>query len=344
MKNDAAIEVLDALDGIAAAAAYEQLGELGDGLPVAEPSPTVLAEMVAATGRDADDVILLVPPLRGPLTVRRLALCAALAGCEPRHLPVLVAACETLPEPELNAFGFLTTTGSAAPLLLVNGPAARNLGFNSGGNCLGPGNRANATVGRCVSLVTRILGGARIGLADMATMGQPAKYTCCFAENEDANPWSPFHVDRGFAPDDSTVTVTGISGTVETFEADTGRTDDMLDAIAFVLAGSAPVLDLGKKRLGGGQPLVLLTPEWATQLAKVGLSKPDIQRSLHERATRTCPDGEVLQVAETPDDVLVVVAGGVGVKQTVVPNWNGGARAITRPIALTGSSASSISG
>lgn len=335
MKNDVAIEVLDALAGVAAATAYERLGELGDGLPVAEPSTSVLDEMVAATGRAADDVILLVPPLRGPLTVRRLALCAALAGCEPRQLPVLVAACEALPQPELNAFGFLTTTGSAAPLLVVNGPAAKELGFSGGGNCLGPGNRANATVGRCVSLVVRILGGARVGLADMATIGQPAKYTCCFAENEDANPWTPFHVDRGFAAAGSAVTVTGIAGTVETTYAESGRTDDMLDAIAYVLAGSAPVLDLGKKRIGGGQPLVLLTPEWATQMAKVGLSKSDIRQTLYDRATRTGPDGEVIRVADTPDDVLVIVTGGVGVKQAVLPNWNGGARAVTRPIEFT---------
>lgn len=336
MKDVAGSGLLDGLAGETAAAAFERLGTLGDGLPFAEPSPSLLDEMVAAVGRPTDEVLALVPPLRGPLTVRRLAVCAALAGCEARHLPVLVAACEALTEPQLNAYGFLTTTGSAAPLVLVNGPAAEGLGFNGAGNCLGPGNRANATVGRCVSLVVRILGGARTGLADMATAGQPAKYTCCFAENEAANPWAPFHVDRGFRPGDSVVTCTGIAGTVETFHSESGSTEEMLDSIAHVLAGSAPVLDVGTRRLGGGQPLVLLSPEWATQLAKVGLSKQDVQRTLHERATRSDRHGQVLRVAETPEDVLVVVAGGVGIKQTVMPNWNGGARAVTRLIPADG--------
>lgn len=335
MRNDA-VELVDDLAGMPAAWAYERLGDRGDGLPVAEPSHTLVEEMVAAARRGGDEVIVEVPPLRGPLTTRRLAVCAALAGCEPRHLPVLVAACEALTAPDLNAYGFLTTTGSAAPLLLVNGPAGRELGFSGGAGCLGPGNRANATVGRCVSLVVRLLGGARAGLADMATIGQPAKYTCCFAENEDANPWSPFHVDRGFEADDSTVTVTAIAGTIETFDADTADPTEMLAAIGVVLAGSAPVLDHGGARIGGGQPLVLLTPEWAGYFAKRGLSKSDVQTALHEAATRPGPAGEPLRVADRSEDVLVVVAGGVGIKQAVLPNWNGGALAVTRPVRCSG--------
>ncbi len=326
------IETLDEVVGMSAAQAYEVLGAAGDGLPFAEPTAELVESMVAAVGRDSGKVLLEVPPLRGPLTVRGLAVCAALAGCEARHLPVLVAVCSSLLDPELNACGFLTTTGNAAPLLILNGPAAA-LGFNSGAGFLGPGNRANATVGRCLSLVLRVVGGARAGVADMATMGQSAKYTACFAENEAASPWPPLHVDRGFGPGQSAVTVIAIAGMVETLESITGRTDDMLDAIAEVLAGSAPVRHGGPFPLGGGQPLVLLSPEWAERLAMAGLSKPDVQRELLQRALRTYRD-EVLTVAATAADVLVVVAGGPGAKQTVVPSWNGGSRAATTRIAL----------
>jgi hypothetical protein len=325
------LETLDELVGLSAPHAFEALGPAGDGLPVAAPSVELVDEMLAACGRAADETLLEVPPLRGPLTARGLAVCAALAGCEPRHLPVLLAVCSTLPDPDLNAYGFLTTTGNAAPLIVVNGPAARELGFNGGAGCLGPGNRANATVGRCLSFVVRAVGGARAGRADMATMGQPAKYTACFAENEDASPWPPLHADRGFLPGDSTATVTAIAGLVEAFEAYSGRTDDMLDSLAAVLAGSAPVMQGRVPALGGGQPIVVLSPEWATQLAKVGMTKADVQGELLERAQRDF-EGHILRPAASPEDVLVIVAGGVGVKQTIVPNWNGGSRAVTRRI------------
>jgi hypothetical protein len=329
------LETLDELVGLSAPGAFDALGAAGDGLPVAAPSFTLIDRMVAASGRPADEILLEVPPLRGPLTARGLAVCAALAGCEPRHLPVLVAICSALLDPDLNAYGFLTTTGNAAPLIWVNGPAGRDLGFNGRAGCLGPGNRANATVGRCVSLVVRAVGGARAGRADMATMGQSAKYTACFAENEDASPWAPFHVDRGFAAEESAVTITAIAGMVEAHEATSGRTEDMLDALAGVLAGSAPVMQGKVATLGGGQPLVLLSPEWATQLAKVGLTKADVQAELLDRARRD-HHGEILRPAASPADVLLIVAGGVGVKQTIVPNWNGGSRAVTRRIGAAG--------
>ena len=340
MTTDDGVEALDAIaasGGTTASATYHRLQALGlgDGLPVAEPSSRLVRAMVEATGAAPEELLAVVPPLRGPLTARRLAVCAALAGCEPAHVAVLVAACAALAAPELNALGFSTTTGSAAPLVVVNGPARHRLGFNAGPNCLGPGNRANATVGRCLSLVLRIVGGAREGLADMATMGQPAKYTCCFAENEEASPWEPLHVARGHDRQDSAVTVVGVAGTVEAFETESATPDAMLDAVATVLAGSAPVAASGSGLVGGGQPLVLVSPEWAAQLAGAGLAKTDLQRELFRRSVRTAgAAGETWRVADDPDDVLVVVAGGVGIKQTVVPNWNGGSRAVTRRVLL----------
>lgn len=343
MTTDDGVEALDAIaasGGTTASATYHRLQALGlgDGLPVAEPSSRLVRAMLEATGAAPEELLAVVPPLRGPLTARRLAVCAALAGCEPAHVAVLVAACAALDAPELNALGFLTTTGSAAPLLVVNGPARHRLGFNAGPNCLGPGNRSNATVGRCLSLVLRIVGGAREGLADMATVGQPAKYTCCFAENEEASPWEPLHVARGLDRRDSAVTVVGVAGTVEAFAAESATPDAMLDAVATVLAGSAPVVAAsgsGGGLAGGGQPLVLVSPEWAAQLAGAGLAKTDLQRELFQRSVRTAgAPGETWRVADDPNDVLVVVAGGVGIKQTVVPNWSGGSRAVTRRVLL----------
>jgi hypothetical protein len=246
---------------------------------------------------------------------------------------VLVAALSSFTDPDLNAYGFLTTTGNAAPLLMINGRARGELGFNGGPNCLGPGNRSNATVGRCISLVARIVGSAREGMADMATMGQPAKYTFCFAENEEANPWEPLSVERGFQPDESAVTLIGISGSMEVLEAETGLVDDMFAVIAATLTTSAPAMALGERRIGGGQPVVVISPEWATQMAKAGLSKLDVKGELYDRASREV-GGETLRVAAKPEDIVVVVAGGFGIKQTVIPNWNGGSMAVTTAVHL----------
>ena len=33
------------------------------------------------------------------------------------------------------------------------------------------------------------------------------RYSFCFAENEEASDWVPLHVQRGFAPEQSTATV-----------------------------------------------------------------------------------------------------------------------------------------
>jgi hypothetical protein len=330
-----ALAILDALPGagVSPGEVFRELQErgLGDGLPVGEASTTVIEAMLDAAGILADDMVVAVPPLRGMLTGWRLATCAALAGCEPAHVPLLAVAVSTLVAPELNAYGYLTTTGSAATLLLVNGPARNALHFNSGTNCLGPGNRANATVGRAMSLILRIVGGAREGMADMATMGQPAKYTCCFAEREEASPWAPLAEERGVAPGRSAVTVLGISGTIEVFDATTTNAGDMLDVLASAIAHATPTPDEHATHLGGGQPLVVLTPEWADFFHRSGLAKSDIGLELHERGWRDV-DGRRLHIATVAEDILIVIAGGTGIKQTIIPNWNGISRAVTKEV------------
>ena len=329
-----ALDPLAILDGLvtsprSAAETYSMLERtgLGDGLPVAETAAAQVDAMVRALGVAPDEILASVPPLRGALTARRLAVCAALAGCEPAHMPPIRSAVIALAAPELNALGVLTTTGSAALMVVVNGPARRTLRFNGATNCLGPGNRSNATVGRCLSLVTRVVGGARAGMADMATMGQPAKYTCCFAEHEEATPWEPLHVERGFAEHASTVTVIGIAGTLEVFESHSTDPRDMISSLAPTLAAAGPIVDARRSVVGGGQPMVLLSPEWAQLFAAAGMTKYDVKVGLFD--TAVAPAEPPCHVAERAEDILVVVAGGVGVKQTIVPNWNGGSRAVT---------------
>lgn len=309
------VDIYELLDGL----------HLGDGLPVGIPSVDAIAAMLG--GRDPQTLVATVPPLRGKVTTHRLAVCAVLAGCRPAHFPVLMAAVAALPDERLNAYGILSTTGSAAIMMVVNGPKAVELEFNSESNCLGPGNRSNATVGRCLSLVTRIIGGARENYADMATMGQPGKYTLCFAENEAGSPWAPFHHDQGFGTDDSTVTLVGVAGTLEIYEMDSYDPDEMIASLAPALANCAPVMPTRDNLVGGGRPIVLISPEWAEQFALKKISKREIKRRLLDASRRA--DDENARIAKESDDIVVIVAGGFGIKQTVVPNWNGGSVPIT---------------
>ena len=300
---------------------------LWDGLPVARPSSRLLHELLDSVP-EAGEPLALIPPLRGPATVEAVAVAALLAGCGPAQLPVVLAAVRALAAPELNALGVLTTTGNAALMVLVNGPAAAERGYRGDGNCLGPGCRSNAVSGRALSLLCRGLGGAREGLGDMATMGQPAKYGFCFAENEAQSPWEPYSVERGFARGESTVTVVGVSGVLEVYNGESSEAGDLLQTMADVIAVPAAVYTPERRLAGGGHPFVLISPEWAASLSAAGLSKADVKRELHGRA-RWRKGGQDLPVAERPEDVHVVVAGGVGIKQTFVPNWSGGSVPVT---------------
>ncbi|GAC1657327.1 MAG: hypothetical protein NVS9B1_14780 [Candidatus Dormibacteraceae bacterium] len=294
-----------------------------------------------------------MPPLGGPAVSADVARQALLAGCQPGQLGVVLAAIVALQHPDFNSLGVLTTTGSAACAAVVNGPVIGRLGFSGGANCLGPNASANAAVGRAIGFVTRVLGRSIPGLIDMATTGQPGKYTFCFAENEAASPWPPLAVERGIAAGQSALTLFPAAGTIEvvnTFEEDV---DELLDTLAATLAAPSSVGRSGSKvTVGGGQPMVLVSPEWAEICRREGLDKRDFKAQLWERAR--CPverlprrlreavaqrrreDGDDpaadLPVAALAADILVVVAGGVGVKQTVIPSWSGGARAVTVPI------------
>src|SRR2546425_6438677 len=141
-----------------------------------------------------------------------------MAGCKPEYLPVVLAAVEAACTDEFNAHGLLATTSFSGPVVIVNGPVRRRIAMNAGGNALGQGNRANATIGRALQLVIRNVGGGRPGEVDRSTMGNPGKYTFCFAEDEQGSPWEPLSVERGLPPGTSAVTLfagEGVRGVVD---------------------------------------------------------------------------------------------------------------------------------
>jgi hypothetical protein len=178
-----------------------------DGLPVVPPTPERVAKMLMGTGRPADEIIAVIPPDLVDCTVEKVAVNAVLAGCKPEYLPVVLAAVAAACTQEFNAHGLLATTYFSGPVVIVNGPITRAIGMNSGVNAFGQGNRANATIGRALQLVIRNVGGGRPGEVDRATLGNPGKYTFCFAEDEEGSPFEPLSVERGIAPGTSAVTL-----------------------------------------------------------------------------------------------------------------------------------------
>jgi hypothetical protein len=321
---------------------------LGDGLPVVPPTPARVAAMLGR--RDPARVTAVLPPARGEATLRRLALCAVLAGCEPAQLPLLAAATEALGDPALNLLGVATTTGNAAVGMIVHGPAARAGDIHGGANALGPGAAGNATLGRALALVLRNVAGAVPGRTDLATQGQPAKYGLCFAENEPAAPWGPLHAARGLPAGAGAVTVFACSGLLEIVDAASADGAGVLTTCAqsMLAAGSLG----GTGLLGGGQPLLLLAPEHAELIARTH-TRAQAQAALHAQARlpleRLAPDvrahlldslppgtaaPEALPVASRPEDILLAVVGGVGRKSTYLPGWGGGSLAVTRPVTL----------
>jgi hypothetical protein len=323
------------------AAAY-----LSDGLPLVPPTAQRVAALLASGGWQPGDEIALVAPSFETATAGNLAICAVMAGCTPESFPVLVAAVEAIADPQFNLLGITTTTGSATPIIIVNGPIAARIGLNGGGNALGAGSRANMTLGRALTLAILNVCGAKPGETDMATLGQPAKRGLCFAENTAENPWTPLHVERGFAAEDSVVTVVGIAGTIEVNDSDSTTAADMAQTFAqsMLIAGVASSNGL----LGGGEPLCLLPPEWAARFHGGGLDKAAAKQAIWERAVldadklppalrkrRLAAAGDtadLLRVAERAEDLMIVVAGGVGRKAAYLPTWGGSTRAVSRRI------------
>lgn len=298
-----------------------EAAELGDGLPLVPPTGRRLAAMLAGVGAP-DEPLGQVPPLFGELTPAAVVYNCVLAGCRPGELDVVLTALTACLESEFNLLGLLTTTGSAAVATLVHGPVAERLRLSDGINCLGPGNRANASIGRAVSLCLRNIGGARAGVGDMATLGQPGKYTFCLAESR-AGILPSLAERRGLAKTDSAVSVLGVSGSIEVLPREGGETAaHILEPVA-AAAMSAHRAGSGQPRPPHNELVLLLPPELASKLTASGQTLASIQHYLFERTPGH---------AAAPADIHPIVAGGPGIKMALLPLWGGGSRTVTRPL------------
>ncbi|HEY7166844.1 MAG TPA: hypothetical protein VIB79_19925 [Candidatus Binatia bacterium] len=327
-------------------ALFEQNGWT-DGLPIIPPTEERVSRMIEGSRRNPEDVIGVVPPRWAPATVEKIAINAVMAGCLPEYMPVLIAAVEALTDPKLNLYALQATTGGPAIMVIINGPIRNQLKINAGSNVLGEGWRANATIGRCVRLVQRNIGGSYPGTTCKATLGWPGKYSICIAENEEASPWNPLHVERGFGPDQSTVTLISADGSTRASDLDSSKGVGILTNFAQRMEGPS-----------GPEAIMVICPEHAKIIAGDGFSKQDVKKFIWERTgyrMKNLPDetfnqrvkrrpdlkltrDSVIPVTDTPDDILVVVAGGDGSQSQYIHVWGqstpegGSTRSVTKPV------------
>src|SRR3977135_394635 len=190
-------------------------------------------------------------------------------------MKVVVAAVQGSCDPKWGDHGPGTSTGGAAVLMIVNGPIVRALDINAGDNLFGPGWRSNATIGRAVRLVMRNVCGSLPGLLDRGTVGHPGKYSYVIAENEAESPWTPLHVERGFTPEQSTVTVMSAEGPHQFYNQLSSTAKGVLTSLCE---------DMKHHGSTNGQPqyCVALAGEHMRTIANDGWSKSDIQKFVYE--------------------------------------------------------------
>ena len=318
-----------------------------DGLPVLPPTPQRCRAMLA--GRGADELVAIVEPRLGRATLGKVAANAVMAGCDPAYFPVVVAATRAMCDPEFNLKAIQSTTHPCTVGCLVGGPVCEAIGVNGGYNAFGQGSKANAAIGRAIRLILINIGGAAPGALDRSTMGSPAKYALCFAENADASPWPPYHVDLGMDPTASYVTVFGVEGP-HNVNDHYGRTaEEILLTVAGTLASPG-----ANNFYLEGQPVVVLGPEHAEVIAAGGFSKAAVREFLSERAVvpralvsdamiselqarlphhLLGPGGrDGVRFLTEPDDLIVLVAGGAGRHSAVLPTFGHSTHAVTRPV------------
>lgn len=318
-----------------------------DGLPIVPPATELVAECLRWTDRERRELVAVLPPRQGEATVEKIAINAVMAGCRPEHFPIVLTAVEAVADPAFNLDAVQATTHPVTPLVIVNGPIGREVGVNAGYNAFGQGFGANLTIGRALRLVLMNLGGGLPGSGDRSTQGTPAKIAYCVAENEEASPWEPLSVERGFPRDVSTVTVIGCEGphNIQDHFSNTGV--GILHTIAGAIAQAG-----SNNLLGGGWPLLSLGPEHAQTLARDGFDKRAIKAFVWEHARfplgrlgaeyrahlverhRIADDPATeLPVVESPDALLVIVTGGAGKHSSWQPTFGNQMRPVTRPIA-----------
>ncbi len=315
-----------------------------DGLPVVPPTVERVAAMLEAARIPPDREVAHVAHRAVSITAEKVAINAVMAGCRPEYMPVVLAAVEAIGDPLWGYHGPGTSTAGAGVLVVVNGPVARELDVNAGDNLFGPGWRANVTIGRAVRLVMRNVCGSRPGGLDRATLGHPGRLSYVIAENEADSPWLPLHVERGYRREQSAVTVMAAEGPRQFFNSLSGTAEGVLTTLCDDMRISGTVM-------GQPQYMLVLAGEHMRTIAQDGWTKADVRRFVFEhthnshahlkrthRMAGAVGEGDETRMrplVESPDDILVVAAGGrAGAFSAYVPGWGSkrSSQAVTKEV------------
>jgi hypothetical protein len=318
-----------------------------DGFPVVTPTEERVQRMLRGTARDPDELVGKVPPAMEPATVRTVAIHALMAGCKPEYLPVVLGGLEVMLLEEFNLNGVQGTMHGVAPLMIVNGPYAREIGINGSNGCFGPGFRANASIGRAVRLMLLNLGGGIPGVASATVFATPLRYTACLTENVERSPWQTLAVSRGYSKDENVITCAMVESPRLCYDDASQAPESLLTGIADSMTA------LGSWNMHVRSDMVVaMSPEHATLCAGDGLSRADVHRRLcelaglqvrqmkrggnwrPERAQKLGIDPQdeerFVPVIKDPRDLHLIVAGGWGPLTAVCHGWGGGSRAVHR--------------
>jgi len=327
-----AADLIDAFDAMQARFVENRWS---DGLPLIPPTRAKVQAMIAASGREDDEVVGLFAPGFGVGTVEKIAANAVMAGCRPEAMPVVMAMVECILDPSIGLRTFAMSTGPQAPIVLVSGPIADEIGMNHGVCALGPGSvsQVNVAIGRALRLIMMNVGLSYPGVSDMDTIGTPMKFSACVAENEARTPWEPWRVQQGFGLDQSTVTVNVPYGMTEFFDFQnsdpellietwatlTSQTCGTPSAGAWLIKKDAP-LSAGYPFHGKFSNLLLMAPDHAAVFADAGWSPENIRQAIHRQTTLSfrqlmlnqSPDAfvashpELLWLLDAPDTLVTV--------------------------------------
>jgi hypothetical protein len=289
----------------------------GDGLPILPPTEEAVADMLTGTDLPPDHVVTKLIPRMGKATVEKIAVNAVMAGALPTYMPVLIAAVDALSDPKTRFDTFEVSTGSWAPLLVINGPVRNDIHLNMSSGMMSPGDLPNAAIGRAMGLIVKNIGGARKGIEDMGTLGDAMKYTLVIGENEENSPWEPLHVEFGYEKEDSTVTVMFPNRYTQTIPGQTHA-----EGIATALAGMGP----------GSLSCMIVIPDHARIFNQEGWSKKQVKEFIMKSAGRrdSRRPGRLQN-----EDFMIVVAGGPGTWMGLLQSAGGfGNSFVTRKIEL----------
>ena len=328
--------------------------KFGDALPVVPPTVEKVEAMMNASGLAPETVIARVPPFYGEATVEKIAANAVMAGCVPEMMRVLLPLVRAACDERFNIHGVQATTHFAAPLVMINGPVRKELGFWSKQNVFSNVARANSSLGRAFQLVLLNIGGGRPDGIDMSALGNPGKFSFCIAENEEENPWEPFHVTRGLRREQSAVSLFAAEPPrgVSEHTAPAGKT--VLETISFALATV-----WSYRTCLMPEAIVVLCPEHVKTIHRDGFTKEQARQFLFEntgipvRYYSPAERAEGTQLAanykeimvrgekcyqkfRSPDAISIFVAGGTAGKfSAVIGSWStgpAGSQMVTYPV------------